>query len=209
MLALQLYLSLSFTNTTGLGFIAGLITYFSFFTILGNIFVATVFTAPWLALGNRLRGFLTSPNVQAGVAVYIVFVGLGYSLLLRHVWNPEGMQKIADAMLHDVMPVVYFLYWLVFVPKGQLRWRIAPRWLVLPAAYFAYALLRGALAGQYPYYFLDVTVYGYQRVFATALVFLIAVLVLGLLIIAIDGAMNRLQPSQLHTRSESTNSDRE
>ena len=37
---------------------------------------------------------------------YIAIVGITYSLLLRHMWNPQGTQKIADVLLHDVVPVL-------------------------------------------------------------------------------------------------------
>jgi len=51
-------------------------------------------------------------------------VGVSYSLLLRHLRNPQGAQKIADILLHDVVPVMYLGYWLIFIPNGSLRWKV-------------------------------------------------------------------------------------
>jgi len=36
----------------------------------------------------------------------MTMVGAGYTLLLRHLWNPQGAQKLADILLHDVVPVL-------------------------------------------------------------------------------------------------------
>lgn len=188
-LALQLYLSLTLATANGIGLIAGLITYISFFTILTNILVATIFTLPWVRPDRRWSTLLMSPAAQSGVAVYITIVGLGYSLLLRHVWHPEGLQKVADVILHDVMPVAYVAYWLAFVPKGSLRWKDTAAWLLYPAAYFLYVLLRGAVSNRYPYPFVDVTTYGYQRVLVNSVMLLVALVGVGLLFIAIDHAM--------------------
>jgi hypothetical protein len=38
--------------------------------------------------------------------------------------NPQGAQKIADILLHDVVPVMYLGYWLIFIPNGSLRWKV-------------------------------------------------------------------------------------
>jgi hypothetical protein len=104
---------------------------------------------------------------------------------LRHIWNPQGWQKIADVLLHDLIPLLYVAYWVVFVAKRSLRWKDALWWLIYPAAYFAYTLLRGVTTRWYPYPFLDVQVLGYARVSINAVLLLAAFLVAGLILIAI------------------------
>ena len=62
-------------------------------------------------------GAVLLPPVGAGRrAAYIAIVGIIYRLLLRQLWNPQGMQWVADVILHDVIPVGYVLYWLLFAP---------------------------------------------------------------------------------------------
>ncbi len=95
-------------------------------------------------------------------------MGLAYSLLLRHLWQPEGFQLIADELLHDVMPVLFLIYWWRCVPKGSLRLKHIGAWIIYPLVYFAYALLRGDLLGQYQYPFIDVATLGYPQVFVNA-----------------------------------------
>ena len=58
---------------------------------------------------------------------------------------------MADLVLHDAIPFLYPLYWLVFLPKGSLRWSEPAWWLVFPALYFLYSMLRGAAFGTYLY----------------------------------------------------------
>jgi hypothetical protein len=48
-----------------------------------------------------------------------------YSLVLPELWNPEGVQKLADLMLHDLVPLLYVACWFVFIPKSGLRWKHA------------------------------------------------------------------------------------
>jgi len=139
--------------------------------------VALVTTAS--ALRGELDSFLTRPGTMTAAAVYIFVVGLVYSLFLRHVWNPTGLNKVADAALHDVVPVLYVLYWLIFVPKKNLSWVQPFYWLIYPLAYFAYALVRGEITGKYPYWFADPTHLGYPRTFMNSALLLIGFLVLG------------------------------
>jgi hypothetical protein len=181
-LALQLYLML-ITVPAG-ATLSTVITFFSFFTILTNLLVAVVFTVA----GFRLEWgkWFNHPSVQAGSVVYIAIVGAIYQLLLRHLWNPQGAQWVADSLLHSVIPLGYILYWLLFPPRTGLRWKDVLAWLVYPAVYLVYVLVRGALIGIYPYPFVDVTVLGYGGVLVRAGVFLLVFLGTGLLVVAVS-----------------------
>jgi hypothetical protein len=161
------------------------ITYFSFFTILTNFLVALVFTAAALRPRAAWGQWLLRASVQAGTAVYIAIVGIVYQLLLRHLWNPQGAQWVADVLLHSIIPVGYVLYWSLFAPRDGLTWRNAIGWLVYPGAYLVYTLARGAVSGVYPYPFVDVTALGYGGVFARSAGLLLVFFGMGLLIVAI------------------------
>jgi hypothetical protein len=93
--------------------------------------------------------------------------------------------------LHDVLPPLYLLYWIVFVPKGTLRWTDPIHWLGFPIAYFLYVVLRGAFVGTYPYAFLDAAALGYWRLVVNGAILLAAFLTTGYLCVAIDGATRR------------------
>ncbi|MGH6729249.1 MAG: Pr6Pr family membrane protein [Sphingomicrobium sp.] len=144
-LALQLILIVD-----NLGPALGIWRFVGFFTILANIGSAGVATA--IALGGR--GGLASAKSRLMALTSIVTVGIVYSLLLRSVWSPQGWQKVADATLHDVTPILFVLLW-AMMPQGKLKWRDLKWALVPPALYLAYALARGAVDGWYAYWFLD------------------------------------------------------
>jgi hypothetical protein len=182
-LALQLYLMLVQAPAAMLGVV---ITYFSFFTILTNFLVALVFTAAAIHPRARWGQFPLRPSVQAGTAVYIAIVGIVYQLLLRHLWNPQGAQWVADVLLHSIIPLGYVLYWWLFAPRDELNWKNAVGWLVYPGAYLVYTLARGAVSGLYPYPFVDVNTLGYGGVLARAAGLMMVFLGMGLLIVAIS-----------------------
>jgi hypothetical protein len=126
-----------------------------------------------------------SASVQASAAVYIAIVGLVYQLLLRHLWNPQGAQWVADVLLHSIIPVGYVVYWWLFAPRDGLSWKNAVGWLVYPGAYLVYTLARGAVSGLYPYPFVDVTALGYRGVLARSAGLMLLFFSVGLLIVAI------------------------
>jgi hypothetical protein len=181
-LVLQLYLMLVQAPAAMLG---AVITYLSFFTILTNFLVATVFTAVALRPGAAWGKWVLRPSVQASTAVYIAIVGITYQLLLRHLWNPQGAQWLADVLLHSIIPVGYVLYWWMFAPRDGLNWKNAIGWLAYPGAYLVYTLARGSVSGLYPYPFVDVNELGYAGVFARAAGLMLAFLGMGLLIVAV------------------------
>ena len=141
-----------------------IIRYFSFYTILTNILVATCLIVSLLKPASNLgRLFLRSTTITA-IAVYITVVGLVYNLILRSLWEPRGMQRMVDELLHSFIPVLFIVYWFLFNPKTTLKWKNAFLWLVYPLIYLIYILLRGASSGFYPYPFVNAGTLGYQQV---------------------------------------------
>ncbi|KJZ45292.1 Pr6Pr family membrane protein [Pseudomonas fluorescens] len=185
-LSIQMYLILHSRWTLGASLIGGLMSFFSYFTVLSNTLVATVLTCEWTSRESAARRWFLQPWVSSAIAVSIAVVSLAYNLLLRHLWHPEGWQWLADELLHDIMPLLFLGYWWWCVPKGTLRvWHIA-LWVIYPLLYFAYALLRGHLLAVYPYPFVDVDKLGYPQVFINAGGLLAGFVVIALLVIGLD-----------------------
>jgi hypothetical protein len=116
--------------------------------------------------------FFSRPGVLAALALYIIFVGLGYNLLLRNHAPFTGLHRIADEGMHTVVPLLFAWYWLLFAVKHGIQAKDGLLWLIYPLAYFVMAMVRGSLSGFYPYPFLNVTVLGYPRVMANAVMLL-------------------------------------
>ena len=185
-LAVQDYLVLLGRWQAQASLIGGLVNLFGYFTVLSNTLVATVLSYAAFGHQGRARRFFLAPMVSSAVAASIVLVALAYSVLLRHLWHPQGWQWLADELLHDVMPLLYVLYWWFEVPKGSLRlWHLA-LWALYPALYFAYALWRGSEIGVYAYPFIDVASLGYGQVMLNALGVLAGFWGIGLVLLGVD-----------------------
>jgi hypothetical protein len=179
-LALQLWLALTTGQANGQPAQEILTNYFSYFTILTNLLVTLVFT--WVAIAPPGP----PAALQAPTAVYIVVVAIGYSLLLRSAWDPEGLQKVADVMLHDIMPLLYVIFWMAFSRRLRaFRWKHAFLWLIWPLIYLLYSMVRGQLTRWYPYPFLDPGDYGYPRVIGTIFAFMLGFLGVSLTVVAL------------------------
>ena len=184
-LLLQFPLSIATSRANGMTAIGAVIAYCSFFTILTNLIVAVGLTFSLLAPNSRWGSFFSSAVVACGTALYIAMVGAVYFLLLRNLWNPEGLQKIADVILHDVVPVMYVAYFILFIPKSGLRWKDTLSWSIYPLVYLAWILIRGAISGRYPYPFVDVGQIGCLHALLNSAMLLAVFLLAGLAVVAV------------------------
>lgn len=183
-LVLQFYLLVYPTSPDMPGGWTGASRFFGYFTVLTNILVALVLSAPLLK--GRIGRWLSSASVRAATTVYVAIVGIVYALVLKQLWNPQGLQKLADLALHEIVPILYVLHWIFFGRTRSLRPGEVLGWLTYPGTYLVYALLRGALEGWYAYPFLDPSVLGYGRVFLNAAGLLVGFSALGLLVVGLD-----------------------
>ena len=142
--------------------------FFSYFTILTNILVAVSFTLLFQRPRSRPWAFFLRPGILTAIAVYISIVSIVYNLVLRRLWNPQGLQLLVDELLHSVIPVMFFLFWLLY-----------------PFIYLAAILVRGAVSGFYPYPFLDVNDKGYLKIFINIFVLLGGFLLFSIFLIVI------------------------
>jgi len=173
------------------GALSATIRFFSFFTILTNTLVAVAYTAVILPGRAAFTRFFRQPRIQSGIALSIALVGIAYSLLLRRIWDPQGWQLVADRLLHDVAPLLFVGFWVVWVPKGALRYSDVWRWALYPIAYFAYALGQARLTAWYPYPFVDVGVLGYAVALRNAAVILALFVATGVVVVAASRRVSR------------------
>jgi hypothetical protein len=194
-LILQFPLTIATSRANGIGFVAATVTYFSFFTILTNLLIAVGITIPLFAPNSRWGTFFCSSAVTAAMAVYILMVGAGYSLLLRNIVSLEGLRKVTDVIMHDAVPPMYLVYWLISEPKDKFRWKNLLTWLIYPLVYLLFVLIRGALIGRYPYPFVDVNTLGFAHVLLNAAMLLCALLAVGALVIVYSRWAGRNSPA--------------
>jgi hypothetical protein len=190
-LVLQFVLMFGSPDNQSIAPLERIVRFFSFFTIHMNIFVSLTSSAVAFFPRTKVGSFLTHPSVQAAVATFLSIGGIVYSLFLRSVWDPTGWQAVADHLLHDATPVLFFFYWIFFAPKIGLNWLDPLKWLLYPLAYVTYSIIRGAIVNWYPYHFADVGVLGYPTALRNAFFVLIAFLVAGLVFVLIAKLISR------------------
>lgn len=164
------------------------IRFFSFFTILTNLIVAIYFTYQALqkkSLKNEHSGMLTA------ITLYIAIVGLVYQVILRSTWNPIGLQKLADELLHSIIPLLTLLYWYLYENKKNLQYRLIVQWALYPLGYLFLILIRGQISNFYPYSFVNVTELGFSKVLINSCWISVLFIGLSLLLIRIGKLLNR------------------
>jgi len=108
--------------------------------------------------------------------------------------------SLQSSVLHYICPVMVFLDYLFFDEKGKYKPQDPFLWLIIPALYVVFALVRGFLGGEigdtgnnFPYPFLDPTSTGMGVYMVTLYmgVMLISFLLLGYIIFAIDKILGK------------------
>lgn len=157
-----------------------IIRFFSFFTILTNTVVATYFTAQSFRISTANK-----PGLLTAITVYIFIVGIVYQLLLRHLWQPAGMQWVVDELLHTINPLLVIIYWYAYERKAEVNYRQIKGWLIYPIIYLLYILIRGSVSGFYPYPFVNVAHIGLAKTLVNSALLLLLFVFVSFIFIAI------------------------
>ncbi|HHY49302.1 MAG TPA: Pr6Pr family membrane protein [Alphaproteobacteria bacterium] len=181
---LQAVLSFPVRLEQGRGLLDATIWFFTYFTILTNLMLVLIYLS--VLVGWRWLGWWRSPVTRAMMAAAIALVLGFYHVVLSKLWAPQGAFLLADTVLHYVTPALYILWWLLFQPKGSLRWGDIGWMLVPPAIWLAWTMLRGAVVNEYPYPILEAHRLGYGAVALNILVVLAILVVLFVTTVGID-----------------------
>lgn len=156
-----------------------IIRFFTFFTILSNSLVAICFTAVLFTSSS----FFQSYKTQTAIAVYISIVAIVYNIILRFIWEPTGLQRIVDELLHVVNPIIFVAYWIMIKNKISLSYKFVFKILVFPLVYLFTVLLIGNFTTNYPYPFLNVNELGYTSVVINSVVISVAFFLVSIVFI--------------------------
>ena len=156
-----------------------------FYTHLITLMTALVFAA---AFANWSR--FSKANV-----VGHIFVSL--AILFAHYWIFAGWENFVGSpwrskIVHGFIPVLVLVFWICFADKRELTWRSPLAWTAFAITYTIYALIRGAISGEYAYDVGNVDHLGYLKVFGLiGLTTLLSVL-LGYALLFLSRATARL-----------------
>lgn len=158
---------------------------FCFYTNLSNLLVLVYELALAAVPEGAVRRLLTGSGVALAMTLCIYVTHLIYAFVLlptAHRRDDESWLKgrfsFGNVCVHFITPGLTVLQWLLWQDKAGLTVGHAVWWLVLPLAYFAFAMLRagtgkpiGRTGQLYPYPFLDYPRLGPGRfwLYATAI----------------------------------------
>jgi hypothetical protein len=137
-----------------LGF--GLANFFSYYTILGNLFAGCVLlvTAAPVRISARSLAILRVISV-----INMALVGIVFSALLRDA-DVGSLLPWVNLVHHYLMPCIVLIDWILVPPRSSLGRREVVFSLIFPLAYVVYVLVRGKIIGWYPYPFLNPSIAG-------------------------------------------------
>lgn len=168
----------------------GVVNFFSYFTILSNIFASAVFIRGAVQLIRHRTPTSTDVAVRGASVVYMLFVGVVFSTLLSGA-DLGPLEPWVNVIHHYVMPVAVLLDWLFWPPHRRLSLRTVGVYLLFPFVYSVYCLIRGAITGWYPYPFFNPNASGgYGGVALLCLAMLVAFLVIALLVRWVGGVLS-------------------
>ena len=133
---------------------------------------------------------LNLPGTRLAMTLCIAVTGIVYWAVLAPGAAQRGEQlaagHAANLLLHGAVPALSLLQWLLCADKAVTP-ADAVRWLVIPAAYFAFILVRARLCGPipgrssaYPYHFMNPDRLGVGKFWRNIALMLAAFFVLGL-----------------------------
>jgi hypothetical protein len=135
--------------------------YLSYFTIQSNVIGAAVF----LVGAARLRS-AASPGwdlVRGASVLNLTVTFVVFAVLLSGTDVDVAIPWVND-VVHGVFPLAVMADWLIDPPGSRISFSRSLRWLAYPLAWLGYTMVRGPIAGWYPYPFLDPATAGYGHV---------------------------------------------
>ena len=154
------------------------LNFVSYFTIQSNAIGAVVFlvgAARWRQPARPQWDLVRGASALNLTVTWVVF-----ALLLSNT-DVDVANSWVNTVVHTIFPLAVILDWLIDPPTHPVTWRGALTWLVYPIAWLAYTLIRGPIAGWYPYPFLDPANGGYGSV----AVYVVGIFVFGFVVIAV------------------------
>jgi hypothetical protein len=152
--------------------------FFSYFTVLSNI-TAVVILTMLAARPRQNPGF----DVWRGASsLYMAVTFVVYVTVLLPLETDVGVSEPwIDWIIHGIGPLFMVVDWIVNRPASAITGSDFGKWLIFPAAYLVYTLIRGPIVGWYPYPFLDPRPpHSYGEVAVGSVVVLLAILLIGL-----------------------------
>ncbi|MGR0219808.1 Pr6Pr family membrane protein [Agromyces sp. ZXT2-6] len=173
------------------------VNFFSYFTIQSALLaVATLLIAAWFAW-FRPKDPIWLGAFRTMVTVYLLVSGIVFALIALQASGRDYRLEVpwSDTLLHFVVPVLALIAWTIdaaLAVNPPVPWSTIGYVLILPSAWLAYTLLRGADIGWYPYFFLDGSqVGGFGGVLAYCAIVLLIFVAITSVLVAVHRRLER------------------
>jgi hypothetical protein len=190
-LVLQFWLMTKYPGSRSMA--VTVIRFLSFFTIQTNILIVVCMLLPAFTPSSRVSEFVSRSSFRTAVMSYSAVVAIIYFVLLRNIGHDQGLERFADQVLHYVTPTMFFLDWLVWVPKGRVRWSAIGSYLIYPALYCAWTFLYGVMSGWYPYPFFNARRLDYAHIAGNFVGLTSLIVAIPLVLLLLDRALAALR----------------
>lgn len=161
-----------------------------YYTVLSNILCFIYFAYLVVVRPGRENAV-----IKGAVTMCIALTGIVYHLLLTgimesNVANVSDALNVGNYIVHTVVPLMVFIDYLFFTPKGTFKSLSPLAWTVIPLAYLAFAIIRaevgtglfsgfGGAKSRYPYPFMDFDLLGTGKAVLYIIVIAVAYIALG------------------------------
>lgn len=154
---------------------ARMLNFFTYFTVISNIIVGL--TSFMLAAKQNISSnFFWGFRLSGVIAIVVTFLVQRFIIEGK---APMLWPFVGDFILHTAAPIVAFLGWVLFGPRGFITGTTIKVAIIFPVLWIVFVFIRGAITNWYPYDFLDAHEHGY----AQALMY-VAAITIGFLVLA-------------------------
>lgn len=131
--------------------------FFAYLTIQSNLLFVVVSVVSGV---KSLRSPLPSPRHEAARAFVLtctLTAGIVFAVLVQQSSARSIRVDVpwSDVVLHFVLPVLALVDWTLTKRRARVPWRIIPLVIGFTCGWGGVTMIRGAITGWYPYYFLD------------------------------------------------------
>lgn len=182
---------------------------FSFFTVQSNIFcfvIMSLILIKYALKRKTVSDWLYFFKGMALTAIICTFLVYHFcESCKKYDLTQTGLLGIPpkDLLAHYVVPLMFFLDWIVFQPKGNFKWWYIAGWLVFPITYLTGFLTRCQCNGpdafcnvkKFPYFFLDYETLGIQCFCAYIVMLAVTFACVNALIVLLDQYLSKKEGS--------------
>lgn len=167
-----------------------------YYTVLSNILVFSflLYLVKWEQEHGNINQDHQLLRIKGGVTMAITITFLIYHFLLAPIAKPQDFWNVRNFLVHYIVPIGLILDTIILDRKKVYRLLNPLAWTVTPLIYCFFSLFNGlvtklpvpgAVDSPFPYFFINVTKYGWPAVLQNSLGIFIGYVLVGYLLFLI------------------------